>query len=168
MILVDTNILSTLAKVEKLDLLLQLFAQEEVGIPSAVYEEVYIGVEKGYGALQSVLDLIKLRRVHLIPLSEEEIVAKTALPRSFDEGKREMVAVAIDRPWPILTNEKLVKNWCQREGVRCLDLSAFLRALWRTGLRKKEEVRALIKEIEEKDRIIFKNKEHILADIPSE
>ena len=40
MILVDTNILSTLAKVDRLDLLLRLFAPEEVGLVPAVYEEV--------------------------------------------------------------------------------------------------------------------------------
>jgi predicted nucleic acid-binding protein len=164
MLLVDTNIFSTLAKVGKLDLLLRLFEQEEIGIVPAVYEEVHTGVEKGYSALQSILDLVKQGRIHLIPLSEEELVAKTSLPRSFDEREREIVAVAKQRQWPVLTNEKLVKNWCQREELPRLDLPAFLRSLWRTGSVTKEEVEVLIKEIENKDRVVFKNKEQILAD----
>ena len=129
---------------------------------------VYTGVEKGYSALQSILDLVRQGRVHLIPLSEEELVAKATLPQSFDEGEREIAAVAKQRRWQVLTNEKLVKNWCQRERIPYLDLPAFLRALWRTGLMRKEEVEQLIKEIEEKDRVVFKNKEQILADASSE
>lgn len=164
MILVDTNILSTLAKVGKLDLLPRLFAQEEIEIVPAVYEEVHTGIEKGYSALQSILALVKQGCVHLVPLSEEELVAKTSLPRSFDEGEREIGAVAKQRQWSVLTNEKLVKNWCQREGISCLNLPAFLRVLWRTKIMTKEEVEILIQEIENKDRVVFKNKEQILVD----
>jgi predicted nucleic acid-binding protein len=164
MILVDTNILSTLAKVGKLDLLSQLFPQDEIGLVPAVYEEVHTGVEKGYSTLQSILALVKQGRVHLVPLSEEELVIKTNLPRSFDEGEREIGAVAKQRQWPVLTNEKLVKNWCQRERIPCVDLPTFLRALWQAGIMMKEEVAVLINEIENKDRVVFKNKEQILAD----
>lgn len=164
MLLVDTNIFSTLAKIGKLDLLLRLFEQKEIGIVPAVYEEVNTGVEKGYSTLQSILDLVTQGRIYLVPLSEEELVAKTSLPRPFDEGEREIGAVAKQRQWPVLTNEKLVKNWCRREGLPCLDLPAFLRSLWRTGIVTKEEVESLIKEIENKDRVIFKNKEQIFTD----
>lgn len=110
MLLVDTNIFSTLAKIGKLDLLFRVFEQEEIGIVPAVYEEIHTGVEKGYSSLQSILDLVQQGRIHLIPLSGEELIAKTSPPRSFDEGEREIAAVAKQRQWPVLTNEKLVKN----------------------------------------------------------
>jgi predicted nucleic acid-binding protein len=166
MILVDTNILSTLAKVGKLDLLFRLFTQEKIGIVPSVYEEIQIGIEKGYDILQSILDFVKQGHIHLVPLSEEELIAKASLPRSFDEGEREVGAVAKQRQWTILTNENLVKNWCQREKIPCIDLSTLLRALWRTGIMLKEEVAVLINEIENKDRLVFKNKEQILTDNP--
>jgi predicted nucleic acid-binding protein len=163
-VLSDTNILSTFAKISELPLLTRLFADEGIGVVPAVYEELHNGVSKGYVALQAAIQLILHGQIALVIPTAEETLEKGALPRSFDEGEREMIAVAKSRGYMILTNEKLVKNWCQRAEVAYWDLAGILRALWRTNLLMKEQVRRLVMMIEEKDRIVFKDHAQIFAE----
>ena len=59
MILADTNILSTFAKIDQLRLLLRLFGDNRLGAVPAVYEEFRAGVNKGYADLQAVVKLIQ-------------------------------------------------------------------------------------------------------------
>jgi len=95
---------------------------------------------------------------------KDPIFDKDALPRSFDAGERETIAVAKSRAYAILTNEAHVKNWCERSGILYWDLPRILRALWRTGLLTKEHVHKLVALIESKDRVIFKNQEAIFEE----
>jgi predicted nucleic acid-binding protein len=160
-ILADTNILSTFAKIDRLPLLFEFFAGDRIGVVPAVYEEFRQGASKGYSMLNSVLELVQARQIELVMPTIEEILAKDALAASFDSGERETMAVAISRGLQIMTNEKQVKNWCGRTSVRYVDLSGLLRAFWRTNLLTKEEVHDLTEQIEAKDRIRFKDKESI-------
>jgi predicted nucleic acid-binding protein len=163
-VLADTNILSTFAKIGELPLFLRLFAEEGIGVVPAVYEELHQGVSKGYVALQAAIDLIQHRHIELIVPNTEEILGKSALPASFDAGERETIAVARARGAKVLTNERLVKNWCRQAGVQYWDLPGFPRALWRTQLLTQEQVRRLVTQIEAKDRVVFRDQDHIFAE----
>lgn len=164
LILADTNILSTFAKIGRILLLLELFRSGGVGVTPAVYEEMQVGVTKGYVALQAVTILVQHGQIILVAPTVEEILYKNLLPASFDLGERETLAVARARSWGILTNENQVKHWCRREQVEYWDLPGILRALWRNRLMEKAQVQALIDEIEAKDRIVFRNKTQILTE----
>jgi predicted nucleic acid-binding protein len=163
-ILADTNMLSTFAKIRELLLLLKLFRDERFGVVPAVHEELQNGVSKGYLGLQVVIELIQQGQIDLVVPNAEEIFAKGTLPKSFDEGERETIAVANSRAYQVLTNERLVKNWCKKIGRTYWDLPGILRAFWRTNLLTKEQVQRLVNEIEAKDRIVFKDKEQIFAE----
>lgn len=164
MVLADTNILSTFAKIEALPLCMQLFVPEGLGMVPAVYEELHQGVDKGYVALQAAIALIQQRRIELVVPNTEEALSKSTLPASFDAGERETIAVAKARGAGILTNERLVKNWCQRAGILYWDLPGILRAFWRTQLLTQDQVRSLVQQIEAKDRLVFKDQAHIFAE----
>ena len=164
MLLADTNILSTFAKIDQLPLLLQLFDAQRIGVVPAVYGEFQAGLNKGYTDLQAIVNLIQDERIELVTPSVQELFQKDVLPASFDAGERETLAVARLRGYAVLTNETQIKNWCQREGIAYWDLPGILRALWRTDITAKVQVRSLIDQIEAKDRIVFKNKEAILQD----
>src|SRR5438128_1246812 len=116
---------------------MQLFAEEGIGVVPAVYEELHQGVSKGYVALQAAMELIQRRHIELVVPNTEETLGKSALPSSFDAGERETIAIAKARGAKILTNERLVKNWCQQAGIQYWDLPGILRALWRIHLRTK-------------------------------
>jgi predicted nucleic acid-binding protein len=155
-VLTDTNILSTFAKISELPLLTRLFAAEGIGVVPAVYEELLNGVSKGYIALKAAIELIQRRQIDLVMPTAEETLEKGALPHSFDEGERETIVIAKSRSYKILTNERLVRNWCRRAEITYCDLPGILRALWRTNLLTKEQVRRLVTRIEEKDRLVFR------------
>jgi predicted nucleic acid-binding protein len=163
-VLADTNILSTFAKISALPLLMQLFVTEGLGVVPAVYEELHRGVHKGYVVLQAAIELIQHQRIELVVPNAEETLGKSALPLSFDAGERETIAVARARGAGILTNERLVKNWCQRAGVQYWDLPGILRAFWRTQVLTQDQVRSLVRQIEAKDRIIFRDQDQIFAE----
>ena len=74
------------------------------------------------------------------------------------------MAIAQARGAKVLTNERLVKNWCQQVGIQYWDLPGILRALWRTHLLTKEQVRSLVTQIEAKDRIVFRDQEQIFVE----
>ena len=164
MLLADTNILSTFAKIDQLSLLLRLFGNQHVGVVPAVYAEFQVGVNKGYADLQAVVKLIQQGRIDLVAPTAQEVFQEDVLPASFDAGERETLAVAKSRGYTMLTNETQIKNWCQRERIEYWDLPGLLRALWRTNLVPRELVRSLIDQIEAKDRIVFRNKEAILQE----
>lgn len=164
MFLCDTNILSTFAKINQMALLLQLFARDKMAVVPAVYEELQEGIRRGHTALQAANACIQQDTITILTPNAQEIFDKDALPRSFDAGERETIAVARSRGYAILTNETHVKTWCERGGVLYWDLPRILRASWRTGLRTKAQVRELVKQIEIKDRVIFKNQEAIFAE----
>lgn len=164
MLLADTNILSTFAKIDELPLLLRLFGSQRLGVVPGVYAELQGGLSKGYADLQAVVKLIQQGRIDLIAPTAQEIFQQDMLPSSFDAGERETLSVAKMRGCTVLTNETQVKNWCKREGIDYWDLPGLLRALWRTDVVSRDRVRRLIGEIEAKDRVVFRNKEAILQD----
>ena len=164
MFLCDTNILSTFAKIDQMALLLQLFARDKMAVVPAVYEELQEGIRCGHSALQAANACIQQGAMMILAPTAQEIFDKDALPRSFDAGERETIAVARSRGYAILTNETHVKNWCERNGILYWDLPRILRASWRTGLLTKAQVRELVRQIEIKDRVIFKNQEAILEE----
>lgn len=164
MLLADTNILSTFAKIDQLQLLLQLFSATRIGVVPAVYEEFQTGLKKGYNDLRAIVKLIQQGRIDLAIPTAQEVFQKDVLPASFDAGERETLAVAKSRGYAVLTNEIQIKNWCKRERIECWDLPGLLRALWRTNLTSREQVRSLIDQIEAQDRIVFRNKEAILQE----
>jgi predicted nucleic acid-binding protein len=164
MILCDTNILSTFAKIGQLGLLLQLFADDEIALVPAVYEELQEGIRRGYVSLEAASAHIQRGSMTILAPNAQEIFDKDALPRSFDAGERETIAVAKSRGYSILTNETQVKNWCKRIGIEYWDLPQVLRALWRTSLLAKEQVRELVGQIETKDRVVFRNQEAIFEE----
>ena len=164
MIIVDNNILSTFAKIGRLDVLFQLFPRSQIGIVPAVYNELRIGVTKGHVQLKEVMEMVQKKSIRLITLTEAEIFLKPTLPVSFDEGELESVAVCKSRKIALLTNERSVKNWCVKEDIKYADLPDLLRACWQSEAMSQEEVKTLIEEIEEKDNITFKSKEEIFKD----
>lgn len=164
MILCDTNIFSTFAKINQLELLLRLFAHDEIAVVPAVYEELQEGVRRGYVLLQAAIAYVQQGEIAILTPNTQEIFDKDALPRSFDAGERETIAVAQSRRYVILTNETHIKNWCKCSGISHWDLPQVLRAMWRTNLLTKEQVRSLVEQIEIKDRVVFKNQEAIFGE----
>ena len=66
---------------------------------------------------------------------------------------RELQGIVLcrNRDCVLLTNDRRAKNFCKREDIAYFDAKGILRSFYRKKVLNKEEIRSLVKEIEEKD-----------------
>ncbi len=163
MILADTNILGTFARVEGLDLLFDLFSHDEIGVASAVYAELLAGVREGRQFLQTTVDLIESDRLKLLALTAEEVVRRLKLPSTLDNGEAESITLCQTRGAAFLTNDRRARNFCAAEGIEVFDLIDILRALWKLRVCSKRKVSQLMTDIETKEGMVIRQKDRVLA-----
>ena len=74
MIVKDTSVLIHLAKISVLEQSCNYF--KEVIIPRLVHEEIIAGKEKGYGDVNIIDDLIKMKKIIIKEIKEEKLIKK--------------------------------------------------------------------------------------------
>ena len=89
-------------------------------------------------------------------LTPEEAAFRDALPPTLGLGERDSLAVAKHRGGVILSNESRVAHYGRQYEVPCLRLPDILRALWVEGSLAKEEVQAIVHDLQVQDRMQFK------------
>ena len=153
MIVADTNILSTFARIHRLDLLFKVMKVEVFVLPPSVERELRAGLDKGLEFLRPILDdLAQNRAFALASLTDAESTYQTALPRGLNAGEREGIAICASRAGAVfLSNDKQAKKYCRANRILFADLQLILRRLWQSGLFSQDEVRSLIQEIEESE-----------------
>jgi len=164
MIVADTNILSTFARIGRLDLLFAVAETEIFYLPPAVAREINVGLQKGLVFLRPIVDgLTGGTEFDALDLTAEEKSLADAMPASLNAGERECIAVCVKRSEAkLLTNDKRARNYCQANHLPCLDLKLILRQLWKANHCAKGEVRTLIEEIEKGEpRMVIKGKNEI-------
>jgi predicted nucleic acid-binding protein len=166
MILIDTDILSAMAKIARLSLLFPLFHPTRLHITPSVFGEVTysFNLKRQYAA--DVFALIVADQLQLVYLTQEEARFRDTLPATLGAGERESIAIAHARDGIVLSNESRVAYCCRQHNVTCLRLPDILRALWVEGVISRQEVQDLIHDLQIKDRMQFKQAtiEAILAD----
>jgi predicted nucleic acid-binding protein len=161
MIVCDTNILSTFARVDQLKLLFKVFPSHEFIIPQAVYEKLLEAKRYGLLFLHSIFALVDSGRIRLLSLSPAEEREKSKLPESFGSGEAESIAICSCRGAVFLTNDKRARNYCLANAIKVYDLILLMRALWRKKVVSRQRVQKIISEIERLEGAVFKNKKAI-------
>ena len=163
MIVVDTNIISTFARVSALEHVKTLLEVECLFINPAAFGELHRAREAGCDFIENILELIRERTfLDIVELTRAEILATQELPRSLGAGEAESIAVCLMRKGTkLLTNDKSARNFCREKSIPCLDLPAILRALWLRQVLAKQEVRNLLQQIEAEEGIVIKNSDRI-------
>lgn len=165
MIVVDTNLLSTFARVQRLDLLFAVAETDAFYLVPVVITELKLGLKKNLSFLQPILDnLANGIKFFPLQLTVEEKSLSDSLPASLNSGERESISVCQKRPGSkLLTNDKRALNYCRDNQIPALDLKLVLRRLWKAGHCNKEEVRSIMDEIERcEPGMVIKGKEEIL------
>ena len=111
MILADTSVLSTLARVEALELLWELFPNSPLGVTPAVFHEVSEAIEQGCTWLVQAPELIKNGRLQLAVPTSAQILGAESLPDSLGLGEREAIALCQAHGWAFLTNDRRARNY---------------------------------------------------------
>jgi len=159
-ILLDTDVLSAFAKIGGLVLIKDMFPNDELLIPDGVYEELMQIKELGYEFVDDIFNFVKDT-----PMIQDELVAYHSFLSSTNLGKGELqcIAICILRNCPFITNDKKAKNFAREKDVKAWDIPDLLKALWKTGIKNKDDVAVLMDMLEQKDRMVIKDKNRILS-----
>ena len=159
-ILLDTDILSAFAKIGEVGLIEDLFPGDELLIPDGVFEELMHIKELGYEFVDDILDLVKDTT-----MTQDELTVYHSFLSSTNLGQGELqcIAICISRNCPFLTNDKKAKNFARAKYVKAWDIPAILKALWKTEIKSQDDVAVLMEKLEQKDKMIIKDKNLILS-----
>jgi len=156
-IVVDTDVFSTFAKVNKLRLLSKLFSKSRILICPSVNLEIEKGVELGLLRYSRPPHFVVTKLV-----ARERAMAKEVKQASgLGAGDAECLAVARSRGCLLLTNDRQAEKAADSLSIVHVNLPLLLRELWRDGVISKSRVAKLMDEIERKDNVIIKNRELI-------
>ena len=155
MILVDTDILSALAKIDRLNLLFELFGVTRLQIVPSVLGEIQINIQEGRNFAQKILDLIANGQLEVVDLPERATVSKHIVPNNFGIGERDSVLIAQENNALLLSNESRVEHFCREKGIAYASLSSILRSLRINRFLSIDELRQVVADLETKDRMKF-------------
>ena len=168
MIVVDANLLSTFARIQRLELLFSVAETDALYLVPAVISELKLGLKKNLDFLQPILDgLANETKFFPLNLSIDEKNFSDSLPASLNTGERESISVCQKRTGSkLLTNDKRAHNYCKEIQIPSLDLKLVLRQLWKGHHCTKEEVSLIMDAIEKHEPgMIIKGKDEILREV---
>ena len=153
MALVDNNILSSLAKIDRLDLLPSVF--ETVGTPPSVIDELDRAEVDGYEFV-SRIDAAKSYNngwLEIVsPTGAELELADDIVDHALSSTDAQCIAIASQRDARLVTDDAHVGTRGQQLGVEVWDLVLLLQAaIHRNVIATSEEVSTLVDELRERD-----------------
>lgn len=151
-ILVDNNILSSLAKTNHLGLLNQLF--DTVSTIPAVLDELHHNQISSDQFVERI-DAVKTYNDGWLtvdsPTSQELELAENIVDHALSRVDAKCIAVAETRGKPLLTDDSHIGQVCNQRGTSAWDLKLFIEACIQQSLLNEEELKELITDLEEKD-----------------
>lgn len=154
-IILDTDMASAFAKIAHLDLLLRLFSDHPVFITPRIFEELSVSLDYGY---MFPLDIFKRLEV-LYPAESENKAYQEMLigNKSLGKGELEAIIICRSRGYIFASMDFAALGLAVSVNVNVLDLHSILRALWKSGLKSKDDVKTIIRELEDKDNTQIKD-----------
>jgi len=158
-VILDCDIASCMAKIDRMDLLGAAFPDFEIFITESVSIELLRASQAGFSFPNRIL-----RNIPVISLNQDERIMLLDIPknRSIHFGEAEGLIISKNRNAIFLTNDSRVVRYCKDNDLKVLDLRDILLLLARRRALSWEEMKDLIREIEQKDNIIIKDKSSIL------
>jgi hypothetical protein len=130
-VITNTTVLSNFARIGELALLQRLFGQ--LALPTEVYAEVQAAQAEGYlffdGIEQQIAPFVPDGWLQLVSMGKEELRRFGALRAGLHGGERACLAVAAQRAWLLLTDDRAARAEAQRLAIAvsgslgCLALS---------------------------------------------
>lgn len=161
--LFDTDILSMLGKIGKVDLLRKLFPESSLIITFEVYNELLRAKETGYDFVDDILKQ-EFKVIHLDPDLIKEYELKKEGLKNLHTGKLTSILLCIREGMDFATNDSKAKTFCKENGVNWLDIVDILRLCYLKRVLDKKEIEKIIRDIEETDRTRITRKERIFED----
>lgn len=158
----DCDLISTIAKVNKIGLLEEIFPSSRMVITTSVYNELLKAKEYGFDfpdrIMQSNIELINTER------DELGIFEDFMQDYRIHLGEAEGIAIAKCRNGVFLTNDAKAVEFCKEKSVKVLNLKDILRRIAAEKIIDKEEMVKLVRDIEDKDRTFIAGINEVLEE----
>lgn len=152
-VVLDTGFISSLFKINRLDLVKKLFDVKTVSIPNAVLIELT--------EARFFKDFLSIVSPNYYSIADERwIIVEDSKPIEDvyrGMGEREAISLALSRDAVLLIDDQAAKERAIEMGVKAFDLNMFLQACKEKGLIPQEEMKTIIRDLKEKDYYDFKN-----------
>ena len=152
----DADLLSTFAKIERLELLAKIFGNKNLLIPPAVASDLH----RSKSILVKNVLKSKLFQQTNLSNQEKELVNKISERKRLGMGEIECLAVCKERNMVIVTNDNEAMDLADKLGIETVDLEAILYSM--KELMEIKELKQIIEDIESKDRVVIVNKDRVL------
>lgn len=159
-IILDTDIISCIAKIKEMELVERLFQKSDFHITSAVYDEIKEAKDIGYDFVDYILDLIRKGSLKIISVHNIERI-KELEEFALGLGEIESIVAAEENKGILLSNDKKVKKKAKVDVFNLEDILSA--AIEKKIIKNKEKFVDLINKIESKDRIILRNKRYLIT-----
>lgn len=138
----DTNVLSLFAKINRLNLLRQVVTIP-LFITPAIREELSDGLKNGVSYLNDVLVLIDAGELQMLSLSGSERQFMDTLPAKLAKGEGEAIACCRNSSLTLITHDRKAINYCEREEIDCIRLTTLVEQFHEAGLLTADEIQKM-------------------------
>jgi hypothetical protein len=158
-VLLDTDLASAFAKVERMDLLVQLFAGIDLCIAFEVRKELLVPLWHGYHFPETVFATCET----IYPNPEEMVTVQQRLVevKGLGRGELETITICQMRGWFYAAIDQRALAYARSLGITTFALRVILRLLWTQRILRQDEVWALIQQLWEKDKLVIVHPEEI-------
>jgi predicted nucleic acid-binding protein len=149
----DADILSMFGKAGALKLLKKAFP--DISLPPEVYKELLRARDLGYDFVDTIIE-----EVEVLNLTEEEFREfETALKNEkyLQSGELQAIVICRNRGGVLLSNDRKAGSYCSSKGIIHFDVKGILRAIYLKNIANKDDIKEIIRAIEEKDNTKIKN-----------
>lgn len=160
--ILDTDVLSCIAKIKNMELLEKLFPKFKFSISSRTYDEIKEAQDMGYGFVEYIQELIDNKRINVTSAKNAERM-KELEDSGLDFGDITSIALAEERNATLLSNDKKVKKEAKINVFNLEDLISV--GIDNQVIKDKNELLSLIKDIESKDKVTLRNKSFLKSKI---
>lgn len=149
----DTGFISSLFKINRLNLVKRLFNVKTASIPNAVLMEL---TQSRF--FKDFLSIVAPNYSSIV--DDRWIIVEDSKPIEdvyIGMGERETILLALSRDAVLLIDDQAAKEKAVEMGVKAFDLNMFLQACKEKGLIPQGEMKTIIRDLKEKDYYDFKN-----------
>ncbi len=161
-VVLDCDIVSTLAKIDKIDLLAEIFKDNRMVIPNAVYVELIEAERMGFDFAEKIFNSqIEITTMIGSELDDFKNIVKN---KKIHHGEAEGMVIARNRNGVFLTNDRVAVKFCEQNDVAVLDLKDILKMAARKKIIGETEMIEIIRDIEVKDNTTIVERGEILKE----
>jgi predicted nucleic acid-binding protein len=158
--LIDCDVASTLAKVDRIDILDKAFPDARFFITNSVYVELLRAKQAGYSFPDKVLENLPVISMDADDLKAFQDISKDS---SVHYGEAEGLSICREKDAIFLTNDRRAIRFAEKYRIRALDMKDLLTLLAFKRILRYEEMKTLIRDIEARDNTCIRDKDLILA-----